>query len=37
LAEQLLSQTPGKGNPRGLLFYDIAKTANNPWPGKARQ
>lgn len=28
---------PGKGNLRGLLFYDIARVANNPLAGEARQ
>lgn len=28
---------PGKGNLRGLLFYDMARAANNPLPGETRQ
>ena len=28
---------PGEGNLRGLLFYDIARAANNPLAGEARQ
>jgi hemolysin activation/secretion protein len=28
---------PGEGNYRGLLFYDIARAANNPLAGEDRQ
>ena len=28
---------PGEGNLRGLLFYDLAKAANNPLAGESRQ
>jgi hemolysin activation/secretion protein len=28
---------PGEGNLRGLLFYDIARAANNPLDGEAKQ
>ncbi|MHB1590192.1 MAG: ShlB/FhaC/HecB family hemolysin secretion/activation protein [Sulfuricella sp.] len=28
---------PGKGNLRGLLFYDTARAANNPLAGEARE
>lgn len=28
---------PGEGSLRGLLFYDVARAANNPLAGEARQ
>jgi hemolysin activation/secretion protein len=28
---------PGEGNLRGLLFYDIARAANNPLAGETKQ
>ena len=28
---------PGEGNLRGLLFYDLARAANNPLDGEVRQ